>query len=75
MLASGIGPGDRVAYLMPNLPEMLIAHFAVPLIGAMLVAINTRLSGSEIAYILEHSGASILVVDSELFPVVAPASG
>ncbi len=45
---------------------------AVPLVGAILVAINTRLSGSEIAYILEHSGASILVVDSELFPVVAP---
>jgi acyl-CoA synthetase (AMP-forming)/AMP-acid ligase II len=72
LLASGIGAGDRVAYLMPNLPEMLIAHFGVPLIGAILVAVNTRLSGSEIAYILEHSGASMLVVDSELFPVVAP---
>jgi fatty-acyl-CoA synthase len=72
LLASGIGPGDRVAYLMPNLPEMLIAHSAVPLIGAMLVAINTRLSGSEIAYILGHSGASMLIVDSELYPVIAP---
>jgi fatty-acyl-CoA synthase len=72
LLASGIDPGDRVAYLMPNLPEMLIAHSAVPLIGAILVAINTRLAGSEIAYILGHSGASILVVDSELFPAIAP---
>ena len=71
LLASGIGPGDRVAYLMPNLPELLIAHVAVPLVGAILVAINTRLSGSEIAGIIEHSGASVLVVDSELFPVVA----
>ncbi len=72
LLASGIGAGDRVAYLMPNLPEMLIAHVAPPLIGAMLVAINTRLSGPEVADILGHSGASMLVVDSELFPLVAP---
>jgi fatty-acyl-CoA synthase len=69
--ASGIEPGDRVAYLMPNLPEMLIAHFAVPLVRAVLVAINTRLSGPEIEYILDHSGASLLVVDSDLYPVVS----
>lgn len=69
--ASGIEPGDRVAYLMPNLPEMLIAHFAVPLAHAALVAINTRLSGGEIEYILTHSGAKMLVVDTELLPVVA----
>ncbi|MGQ0849474.1 MAG: acyl--CoA ligase family protein [Actinomycetota bacterium] len=67
---SGIGPGDRIAYLMPNLPEMLIAHFAVPLAGAVLVAINTRLSGPEIEYILQHSGSSMLVVDSALYPVI-----
>ena len=71
LMASGIGEGDRVAYLMPNLPEMLIAHFAVPLIPAVLVAINTRLSGPEIEYILDHSDASIFVVDSALYPVVA----
>ncbi|WP_347350733.1 long-chain-fatty-acid--CoA ligase [Intrasporangium sp.] len=64
--ASGIEPGDRVAYLMPNLPELLIAHFGVPLAGAVLVSINTRLSPEEVAYILEHSGARILVVDAEL---------
>ncbi|MEX1043470.1 MAG: AMP-binding protein, partial [Acidimicrobiia bacterium] len=68
---SGIGPGDRVAYLVPNLPEMLIAHFAVPLIQGVLVAINTRLSGTEIAYILDHSGASILVVDTALYPTIS----
>ena len=72
LVASGIGEGDRVAYLMPNLPEMLVAHFAVPLVPAVLVAINTRLSGPEIGYILDHSGASILVVDTALYPVVAP---
>ncbi len=64
--ASGIGPGDRVAYLMPNLPEMLVAHFGVPLAGAVLVAINTRLSPPEVSYILEHSGAKMLVVDAQL---------
>jgi len=40
--ASGVEPGDRVAYLMPNVPELLIAHSAVPLAGGVLVAINTR---------------------------------
>jgi len=68
----GVGPGDRVAYLCPNIPPLLIAHFAVPLAGAVLVAVNTRLSGSEVEYILQHSGASVLVVDTELFPTVAP---
>ena len=53
---SGVEPGDRVAYLLPNIPEMLVAHFAVPLAGAVLVAINTRLSTEEIRYILDHSG-------------------
>ncbi len=72
LTASGVGPGGRVAYLMPNLPEMLLAHFAVPLIQAVLVAINTRLSGPEIEYILQHSSSSMLVVDSALYPVVAP---
>jgi fatty-acyl-CoA synthase len=69
---SGIEPGDRVAYLLPNLPEMLVAHFAVPLVHGVLVAINTRLSGAEIAYILDHSGASVLVVDTALYSTVAP---
>ncbi|MGD2103145.1 MAG: AMP-binding protein, partial [Acidimicrobiia bacterium] len=45
---SGVGAGDRVAFLCPNIPQMLIAHFAVPLLGAVLVAVNTRLSPEEI---------------------------
>lgn len=69
--SAGLKKGDRVAYLMPNLPEMLVAHFAVPLAGGVLVAINTRLSGNEIQYILDHSGASLLVVDTGLLPTVA----
>jgi fatty-acyl-CoA synthase len=75
LLTSGVQSGDRVAYLLPNLPEMLVAHFAVPLVQAVLVAINTRLSGPEVEYILQHSGASIVVVDSELYPGVAPHFG
>ena len=72
--ASGVRPGDRVAYLMPNLPEMLIAHYAVPLVGAVLVAVNTRLTAEEMAYILSHSGAKILVVDAALLPTAAAAA-
>ncbi len=64
--ASGVGAGDRVAFLCPNVPEMLVAHFAVPLLGAVLVAVNTRLSPEEIRYILDHSGSKILVGDTEL---------
>jgi fatty-acyl-CoA synthase len=54
--ASGAKPGDRVAYLLPNIPQMLIAHFGVPLAGAVLVAMNTRLAAAEIGHICAHSG-------------------
>ena len=64
--ASGIEAGDRVAFLCPNIPEMLMAHYAVPLASAVLVAINTRLSPTEIHQILDHSGARLLVADTEL---------
>ncbi|RZQ62651.1 acyl--CoA ligase family protein [Amycolatopsis suaedae] len=64
--ASGVAPGDRVAYLLPNIPEMLVAHFGVPLAGAVLVAVNTRLAPAEIDHILRHSGARVLVVDAAL---------
>jgi acyl-CoA synthetase (AMP-forming)/AMP-acid ligase II len=74
--ASGVETGDRVAYLMPNLPEMLIAHFAVPLAGGVLVAINTRLTAPEVSHILRHSGVKIVVTDAALLPTaVAAADG
>ncbi|MFD1814622.1 long-chain-fatty-acid--CoA ligase [Rhodococcus gannanensis] len=66
VLRSRIEPGDRVAYLCPNTPEMLMAHFAVPLAGGVLIALNSRLAGPELEYILDHSGATILFVDTEL---------
>lgn len=64
-LAARIGPGDRVAILSVNTTELLVAHFAVPLARGVLVPINTRLSVSEIAYIIEHSGAQVLVLEAE----------
>jgi fatty-acyl-CoA synthase len=73
--ASGIGPGDRVAYLCPNIAEMLVAHFAVPLAAAVLVAINTRLAPEEVRYICDHSGAELIVADAELLPTLAPVAG
>jgi fatty-acyl-CoA synthase len=72
--ANGVEPGDRVAYMMPNLPEMLIAHFAVPLAGGVLVAINTRLTAREVSHILRHSGAKIVVADAALLPTAAAAA-
>jgi fatty-acyl-CoA synthase len=71
--ASGIEPGDRVAYFCPNLAEMLIAHFAVPLAGGVLVAMNVRLSATEVGYISRHSGAKLLIVAEELLPSVPGA--
>ncbi|MGH2870831.1 MAG: AMP-binding protein [Solirubrobacteraceae bacterium] len=62
----GLTPGDRVAFLALNSEPLLLAHFAVPMAGGVLVAINTRLSATEIDYILRHSGASILFVSREL---------
>jgi len=63
---AGVGPGDRVAFLAPNVPALLAAHFAVPRIGAVLVAINTRLKAAEVNYILNHSGAKLVFADPEL---------
>ena len=73
--ASGIERGDRVAYLCPNIPEMLVANFGVPLAGAVMVPINTRLSAEEVRYICDHSGAKLLVADTEYLPALAPVLG
>ena len=64
--AAGIGPGDTVSALLPNTPPMLECHFAVPMLGAVLNTINTRLDAATIAYILEHCEAKALIVDREL---------
>jgi fatty-acyl-CoA synthase len=64
--AAGLERGDRVAFLSPNTPALLEAHFGVPAAGGVLVALNTRLAAHEIAFILEHSGSRFLFVDHEL---------
>ena len=71
MLASalskrGFGKGDTIAVLAPNIPQLLECHFAIPMIGAVLNALNTRLDPETIAYILDHSEAKAFFVDTEL---------
>jgi fatty-acyl-CoA synthase len=70
---SGLSQGDRVAFLAPNVHELLEAHFGVPRAGGVLVAINTRLTADEIRYVLEHSGARFLVVHESLRHLVEGA--
>jgi fatty-acyl-CoA synthase len=70
---AGIEKDDRVAFLALNTTELLEAHTGVPAAGAVLVAINTRLAAEEIAYILDHSGARVLVVDPSLAQLVDEA--
>lgn len=66
----GVRKGDKVAFLSPNIPPLLEAHYAVPWIGATLVTVNTRLSPAEIRYIISHSEARVLFVDGEFVPKV-----
>jgi fatty-acyl-CoA synthase len=69
---AGLQKHDRAAFLCPNIPPMLEAHFGVPAAGGILVSINTRLSSDEIGYILKHSGSKFLFVDGELESLVKP---
>ena len=66
----GIGKNDTVSILSFNTPEIYEAHYAVPMIGAVLNSINIRLDVETIAYILEHSEAKALITDTELSPTV-----
>ena len=69
----GVGPGDAVAAMAANTPELFEAHFGVPLAGGVLNAINTRLDADTVRYILEHGGARVLLADAEFAPVVRAA--
>ncbi len=69
----GIEKNHTVAIMAPNIPAMAEAHFGVPLCGAVLNCINTRLDAATIAYILEHSEARVLIVDTEYATTVAAA--
>ena len=69
----GIGKGDTVAVLAPNVPTILEAHFGVPMAGAVLNAINVRLDAATVAFILDHGEAKALIVDREFAPLAAAA--
>ena len=69
----GVGKGDTVAVVAPNLPEVFEAHFGVPMAGAVLNAVNIRLDAEAIAFILQHGEAKVVIVDREFSEVVSRA--
>src|SRR3954471_7820722 len=69
----GVGKGDTVAVMCPNTPPMLEAHYGIPMLGAVLNALNTRLDAASIAFILEHGEAKVLLTDTEHAPVMRAA--
>jgi fatty-acyl-CoA synthase len=68
---AGVGRGDRVAFCALNSEPLLLAHFGVPHAGGVLVAINTRLTAGEVAYIVDHSGSRLVLHSPELAAQVA----
>lgn len=70
---AGVRRGDTVTIVAPNVPAMLEAHYGVPMLGAVLNPINTRLDAGAIAFCLQHGEAKVLLADRELHATVAPA--
>ena len=68
-----IKPGDTVSIMAPNTSAMYEAHFAIPMIGAVINTINIRLDAKTISYILEHSDSKLIFVDTEFIPIVKKA--
>jgi fatty-acyl-CoA synthase len=73
LAARSIGHGDTVAAMLPNIPAMNELHFAVPMAGAVLNALNIRLDATSIAFQLDHGGAKIILVDPEFAGVISEA--
>lgn len=71
----GIGVGDTVAVMAPNIPEIFEAHYGVPMTGAVLNALNIRLDAEALAFILEHGEAKVLITDREFSGVIRKALG
>jgi fatty-acyl-CoA synthase len=69
----GIGPGDTVSVMLANTPPMLEAHYGVPMTGAVLHAMNTRLDAAVIAFQLDHADAKVVICDREFAPVMGAA--
>ncbi|ARU06738.1 acyl-CoA synthetase [Comamonas serinivorans] len=70
---AGVGKNDTVAVMLPNTPPMVEAHFGIPMAGAVLNTLNTRLDPETVAFMLDHGEAKVLIVDPEFAPVVARA--
>jgi fatty-acyl-CoA synthase len=73
LTARGVGRGDTVSVIAANTPEMVEAHFGIPMTGAVLNTINTRLDAATIAFILDHAQARVLITDREFSPAVRGA--
>jgi len=73
LASRGIGAGDTVAVMLPNVPAMFEAHFGVPMTGAVLNTMNTRLDAEAIAFTLQHGEAKVLLTDREFAGVVEKA--
>jgi len=73
LVARGVTTGDTVATLLPNVPAMYEAHFGVPMTGAVLNTLNTRLDAATIRFMLEHGEAKVLLVDREYASLAATA--
>ncbi len=69
----GIGKGDTVAVMLPNTPPMVEAHFGIPVTGAALNALNTRLDAETIAFMLDHGEAKVVIVDPEFAGIMQKA--
>jgi fatty-acyl-CoA synthase len=69
----GVRKGDTVAVMLANTPPMLEAHYGIPMLGAVLNALNTRLDAAAIAFMLQHGGAKILITDREFSATIAGA--
>ena len=70
---AGVGKGDTVAVMLPNTPPMVEAHFGIPMAGAVLNALNTRLDAETVAFMLDHGEAKVVIVDPEFAPVMQKA--
>jgi fatty-acyl-CoA synthase len=75
LAGQGIRKGDTVAVMLANTPPMLEAHYAIPMLGAVINALNTRLDAAALAFMLEHGGAKILITDREFSATVKAALG
>jgi fatty-acyl-CoA synthase len=70
---AGISRGDTVAVMLANTPEMYECHFGVPMTGAVLNTLNTRLDADAIRFMLQHGEARLLITDREFSPTIAAA--